>query len=179
MYTYMQCIHVSIDPQTPLPSRLPHIIEQSSLCSTVHSFQFSHTVMSDSLRLHGLQHARPPCPPTTPRVYSNSCPLSWWCHPTISSSVIKMPETAPTDSPGRSTGVGCHCLLRRYWSIIQMPPASPAQAYSHIEICDTNVSGELPHVFIWDLQFPPQNRSIPALNLGVPKGSDVLFLSLP
>ena len=43
--------------------------------------------MSVSLRSHGLQHARPPCPSPTPRVYSNSCPLSWWCHPTISSSV--------------------------------------------------------------------------------------------
>ena len=44
--------------------------------------------MSDSLWPHGLQHARPPCPSPTPGVYSNSCPLSWWCHPTISSSVI-------------------------------------------------------------------------------------------
>ena len=44
--------------------------------------------MSDSLRPHGLQHARPPCPSPTPRVYSNSCPLSQWCHPSISSSVI-------------------------------------------------------------------------------------------
>ena len=50
------------------------------------SFQFSRLVMSDSLRPHGLQHARPPCPLPTPGVYSNSCPLSWWCHPTISSS---------------------------------------------------------------------------------------------
>ena len=44
--------------------------------------------MSDSLRPHGLQHARLPCPSPTPRVYSNSCPLSQWCYPTISSSVI-------------------------------------------------------------------------------------------
>ena len=44
--------------------------------------------MSDSLWPHGLQHARLPCPSPTPRVYSNSCPLSRWCHPTISSSVI-------------------------------------------------------------------------------------------
>ena len=44
--------------------------------------------MSDSLRPHGLQDARPPCPSPTPRVYSNSCTLSRWCHPTISSSVI-------------------------------------------------------------------------------------------
>ena len=52
------------------------------------SVLFSRSVMSDSLRPHGLQHARPPCPTPTPRVYSNSCPLSRWCHPTISSSVI-------------------------------------------------------------------------------------------
>ena len=52
------------------------------------SVRFSHSVMSNSLRPHELQHARPPCPSPTPRVYTNSCPLSWWCHPTISSSVI-------------------------------------------------------------------------------------------
>ena len=51
-------------------------------------FQFSHSVISDSLRPHGLQHTRPPCPSPTPRAYSNSCPSSQWCHPTISSSVI-------------------------------------------------------------------------------------------
>ena len=44
--------------------------------------------MSNSLQPHGLQHARPPCPSTTPRVYANSCPLSQWCLPTISSSVV-------------------------------------------------------------------------------------------
>ena len=52
------------------------------------SVQFSCSVVSDSLRPHGLQHARPPCPSPTPGVYSNSCPSSWWCHPTISSSVV-------------------------------------------------------------------------------------------
>ena len=52
------------------------------------SVQFSCSVMSDSLRPHGLRHARPPCPSPTPRVHSNSCPLSWWCHPAISSSVV-------------------------------------------------------------------------------------------
>ena len=44
--------------------------------------------MSDSLWPHGIQHARPPCSSPTPGVYSNSCPLSWWCHPAISSSVV-------------------------------------------------------------------------------------------
>ena len=51
-------------------------------------FQISRSVASDSLWPHGLQHARPPCPSSTPRVYSNSCPLSQWYHPTISSSVV-------------------------------------------------------------------------------------------
>jgi len=55
---------------------------------TFSSVQFSCSVMSDSLWPHGLQHARLPYPSPTPGVYSNSCPLSWWCHPTISSSVI-------------------------------------------------------------------------------------------
>jgi len=58
------------------------------VCVCINSVQFSLSVMSDSLWPHGLQHARPPCPSPTPRVHSNSCPLSWWCHPTISSSVI-------------------------------------------------------------------------------------------
>ena len=52
------------------------------------SVQFSCSVMSGPLWLHGPQHARPPCPSSTSRVYSNSCPLRQWCHPTISSSVI-------------------------------------------------------------------------------------------
>ena len=50
------------------------------------SVQFSHSVSSNCLWPHGLKHARPPSPSPTPGVDSNSCPLSWWCHPTISSS---------------------------------------------------------------------------------------------
>ena len=52
------------------------------------SVQFSHSVVSNSLQPHGLQHARPPCPSPPPGVYLNSGPLSQWCHPTISSSVV-------------------------------------------------------------------------------------------
>ena len=52
------------------------------------SVQFSCSVVSNSLRPHGLQHSSPPCPSPTPRVYSNPCPLCQWCHPTISSSVV-------------------------------------------------------------------------------------------
>ena len=52
------------------------------------SVQFSHSVVSHSLRPHESQHARPPCSSPTPGVYSNSCPSSQWCHPAISSSVV-------------------------------------------------------------------------------------------
>ena len=58
--------------------QLPGIVQFSSVQS----------VVSNPLQPHGLQHTRPPCPSPTHRVYSNSCPLSRWCHPTISSSVI-------------------------------------------------------------------------------------------
>ena len=54
----------------------------------IRSVQFSHSVVSNSVRPHGLQHARLPCPSPTPRVYLNSGPSSQWCHPTISFSVI-------------------------------------------------------------------------------------------
>ena len=80
--------------------------------------QFSGLVVSDSLRHHELQHARPSCPSPTPRVYSDSCPSSWWCHPTISSSVIpfsSFPQSLPASGSfpmsqlfawgGQSTGV--------------------------------------------------------------------------
>ena len=61
-----------------------------SLCEIhkLHTVQFSCSVMSDSLQPHEPQHARPPRPSPIPRACSNSCPLSQWCHPTISSSVI-------------------------------------------------------------------------------------------
>ena len=56
---------------------------------TIALTQFSHSVVSDSLWSHGLQLARLPCPSKTPRPSSNPCPSSWWCHPTISSSVVR------------------------------------------------------------------------------------------
>ena len=62
------------------------------------SVQFSFSVVSDSLQPHESQHARPPCPSPAPGVYPNSCPLTQWCHPTISSSVIPFsscPQSLP------------------------------------------------------------------------------------
>ena len=61
------------------PKMMKHII---------FSVQFSYSVASISLLPHALQHARPPCPSATPGFYSNSCPLSQWCYPTISSSAV-------------------------------------------------------------------------------------------
>ena len=55
---------------------------------SISSYQFCHSVVSDSLRPHEPQHAGPPCPSPTPGVYPDSCPLSRWCHLTISSSVV-------------------------------------------------------------------------------------------
>ena len=85
---------------------------------TLNSAQLSHSVMSDSLRPHEPQHARPPCPSPTRRVHPNSCPLSWWCHPSISSSAIPFssrPQSFPASgsfqmsqlfaSGGQSIGV--------------------------------------------------------------------------
>ena len=62
------------------------------------SVQFSRSVMSNPLRPHESQHARPPCPSPTPGVHSNSCPLSRWCHPTISSSVVPS-SSCPSSLP--------------------------------------------------------------------------------
>ena len=61
------------------------------------SVQFSHSAVSNYLWPHEPQHARPPCPSPTPRVHPNSCPLSWWWHPTISSSVV--PFSCPQSFP--------------------------------------------------------------------------------
>ena len=84
----------------------------------ISSVQFSRSVVSDSLWPHEPQHARPPCPTSTPGVHLNPCPSSWWCHPTISSSVIPFsscPQSFPVSvsfqmyqlfpSGGQSTGV--------------------------------------------------------------------------
>ena len=82
------------------------------------SVQFSRSVVSDSLQLHESQHIRPPCPSPTPEVHPNPCPSSWWCHPTISSSVVpfsscsqslpaseSFPMSQLFTSGGQSTGV--------------------------------------------------------------------------
>ena len=97
--------------------KLRLFFSSTSFLSVCFSVQFSHSVVSNSLWPHGPQHARPPCPSPTPRVYPNSCPLNRWCHPTISSSVpfSFCPQSFPASgsfqmsqlfaSDGRSIGV--------------------------------------------------------------------------
>ena len=80
------------------PSRLFPNIQECDISLWWSVSQFSRSVMSDSLRPHESQHTRPPCPSPTPRVYPNSRPLSQWCHPAISSSVVPFsscPQSLP------------------------------------------------------------------------------------
>ena len=84
-----------IEPTSPVPPALAsrfftivHLGSPNPYPFVLASVQFSPSVVSDCLFSQGLQHARPPCPSTTSGVYSNSCPLSQWCQPTISSSVV-------------------------------------------------------------------------------------------
>ena len=77
----------------------PKAIQKMVIGSSV---QFSHSVMSNSLQLHELQHAGPPCPSPTPGDHSNSCPSSRWCHPAISSSVVPF-SSCPQSLPASET----------------------------------------------------------------------------
>ena len=98
-----------------LESQILDHFDLQNVCSIL---LFSHSVVSNSLQSHGLQHTRLPCPSPSPRAWSNSCPLSWWCHPTISSSVVPFssclqsfpasgssPMSQFFTSAGQSTGV--------------------------------------------------------------------------
>ena len=108
-------------PQTGTPSsesfHLGPLGYWNQLISALSSVQFSRSFVSDSLQPHESQHARPPCLLPTARVYPNPCPLSQWCHPTISSSVVPFsscPQSFPASgsfqmsqlfaSDGQSTG---------------------------------------------------------------------------
>ena len=101
--------------------------------------------MSDSLQPHELQHTRPPCPSPTPRVYPNSCPLSWWCHSAISSSVVPFsscPQSLPASGSfpmrqlltwgGQSIGVsGSFIFLMSIFFMFSFS-ISPSNEYSEL-----------------------------------------------
>ena len=81
------------------------------------SVQFSRSVMSNSLRRHESQHARPPCPSPTPGVHSDSRPSSQWCHPAISSSVVPV-SSCPQSLPASESFPMSQLCMRwpKYWS---------------------------------------------------------------
>ena len=83
--------------------------------------------MSNSLRPHGLQHARPPCPSSTPGAWSDSCPSSWWCYPTISSSVIPF-SSCLQSFPASGSFPMSQIRWPKYWSFIFS--INPANEYS-------------------------------------------------
>ena len=95
------------------------------------SVQFSHSVMSGSLWPHGLQHTRLPCPSPTPRACSSSCPSSWWCHPTISSSVVPFSSCLQfSQHHGLFQWITLHIRWPKYWSFSLS--LSPFNAYSEL-----------------------------------------------
>ena len=112
-HTHVHWVTDVIQPSHPLSSPSPPAFKLSQHSQTIailmslkhgnslllNSFQFTRSVVSDSLWPHGLQHTRLPCRSSTPRASLNSCPLSQWCHPTISSSVIPF-SSCPQSFPG-------------------------------------------------------------------------------
>ena len=112
--------------------------------------QFSCSVVSYPLWSHGPQHTRPPCQSPTPRVHLNPCPSSWWCHPTISSSVIHFSSCRPSfvssgsfqmsqlfASGGESIGVSASTLVPVWY---QLPPTHRL----------SSASMAFPNPFCWD-----------------------------
>ena len=91
---------------------------------------FSHSVMSNSLWPHGPQHSRIPCPSPSPRACSNSCPSSWWCHPTISSSVVPFSSCLKSFPVSESFLMSqlFHIKWTEYWSFSFS--ISPSNEYS-------------------------------------------------
>ena len=106
-----------------------------SLCPSpeinIHSVQFSHSVMSKSLWLRGLQHTKLPCPSSTPGACPNSCPSGWWCHPTISSSVMPFSsclQSFPSSIRVLSNESVLHIRWPKYWTFSFSN--SPSNEYS-------------------------------------------------
>ena len=159
---------------------------------TISSVQFSHSVMSDSLWPHILQYTRPPCPSPTPRVYSNSCPWSQWCHPTISSSIVPFSSClqsfpASGSSPmsqlfawgGQSTGVSASASVLPMniqdsfplgltgWISLQFKGLS--RVFSNATVQKHQFLGtQLPllsnsHIYTWPLEKPQPWLDVPLL----------------
>ena len=145
------------------------------LYSDCGSVQFSRSVVSDSLRPHESQHARPPCPSQTPGVYSNSCPLSRWCHPAISSSVTPFsscPQSLPASGSfpvsqifawgGQSTGISASVSVlpmnTQDWSPCSprdSQESSPNTAVQKHQFFGAQLSSQSnSHIHTWPLEKP-------------------------
>ena len=141
------------------------------------SVQFSHSVVSNPLRPRGLQHARPPCPLPTHGVYSNSCPLSQWRHPTIPSSVVPFSHL-PIGK------IWCHvCMLAAQSCLTACdpmdcsPPGSSIHGIFQVRILEwlaISFSRDLPHPGI-ELASPTlQADSLPTEPQGKPRITPML-----
>ena len=111
---------------------LTMILKSFVVCKLFSSVQFSHSVVSDSLRPHGLQDARPPCPSPTPRTYSSSCPSSRWCHPThliLCHPLLVLPSTFASIRIFSNESV-LHITWPEYWSFSLS--ISPSNEYSRL-----------------------------------------------
>ena len=105
-------------PCNDYPIQVPIILLNGSWWFCVFLLLFSHCVVSDSLQPHELQYARPPCPSLSFGVCSNSCPLSRWCHPTISSSVVPFSSCSQSFPASESFPMSqfLHIRWPKYWS---------------------------------------------------------------
>ena len=137
------------------------------------SVQFSHSVMSDSLQLHALQHARPPCPTPTPGVYPNSCPSSRWCHPAISFSAIPFsfcPQSLPASESfpmsqlftwsGQSIGVSASASALPVNTQISLQSKELSRVFSNTTVQKHQFFGTQPssqsnsHIHTWPQEKP-------------------------
>ena len=143
------------------------------------SVQFSRSVMSDSLQPHELQHAGPPCPSPTPGVHSDLRPLSQWCHPAISSSVIPFSSLGQSKNSMESN----HCeyinCIHGHTSDLYQLPQFPTWVNSHIQ-CHNFLSNfryprplPLPHpanlasLMAWSVKNPPEMQEIDLSTVGL------------
>ena len=142
------------------------------LCSVSFSVQFSRSVVSDSLWPHELQHARPPCPSPTPRVYSNSCPSNQWCHPAISSSAIPFsscPQSLPASGSFPMSQLftwGSQSIGHQHQSVQWTPrthllqdglvgsPCSPRDSQESSPIPQFKSINSSAHIHTWRLEKP-------------------------
>ena len=127
--------------------------------------QFSHSVMSDFLRPLGLQHTRPPCPSPTPGAYSNSCPLSQWCHPNISSSVV--PFSSHLQSFPASGSLPVSQFFASGSQIIGVPTS--ASVFPSLPNSNLKKAGKTTRPFRYDLNQIPYDYTVEVICIGLAK----------